>query len=357
MTTQVLRGKIEPLALVDVLAYLGRNRETGVLHVSREHVKKSIFVSDGYIIFARSNKVEDRLGDLLMARGQITQEQYDEGSRVLKEKGVRHGRALVEIGAITPKILWEAIQAQVQNIAWSVIPWESGEFEFIKQDLKKKETITLKLSIMDVVLDVIRNLDNTDLFKSRFHDMGHTLSLNADSDFIGKLAPHETYVLDFINDESTLAQICAKSDYGEAETLRVLYLLRVLGLISSDAAPLGEEVHPLIEKYNRLFRFLGSYLSERVGGMGVNLLAKYFEEARQAHPLIFESARVLGDGSLSANLIQRNIEKMALEPDSRSLALDDAMNEYLNLGILAVRKVLGAEHEAEAVRQIGGMSS
>ncbi len=357
MTTQALRGKIEPLVLVDVLAYLGRNQETGSLNVSRDGVHKSIIVSDGHIIFARSNQTEDRLGDMLLARGLISQEQYEAGSRLIEEKGIRHGRALIEVGAITPKTLWEAIQGQIQNIAWSVIPWEIGDFEFIKQGIRKKETITLQLSILDVVLDVIRNLDNTDLFKNRFHDMGQSLTLvDPSSHFIDKLAPHESYILDFIDGKASLADICAKSDFGEAETLRVLYLLRVLGLIVAGPALSEDNLHPLIERFNNLFRFLGGYLSERVGGMGVNLLAKYFEEARQAHPLIFEGARVMGDGSLSAGQVQRNLEKMGLDPDSQTMALDEAMNEYLNLGILAVRKILGSEHEAEVVRRIGELS-
>ena len=35
------------------------------------------------------------------------------------------------------------------------------------------------------------------------------------------------------------------------------------------------------------------------------------------------------------------------------MALDEAMNEFLNVGMLAVKKLLGAEHESEVVTKIG----
>ncbi len=349
MSTQVLRGKIEPMALIDVLAYLGRNRETGILHATRGDIKKSIAINEGTIIFARSNQVEDRLGDMLLARGTITQEQFDQGSALIYEKGFRHGRALIEIGAISPKVLWHTIREQIHSITCSLIPWDSGQFEFIKMEIKQKESITLQLSILDQVLDVVRNLDNKILFKSRFPDMREVFRLNeAATDMDVHLEPHESHLLKFIDSQRTVAAICEQSDYGEAESLRVLYLLRLLGRIESARVREDVAAHPLITNFNKIFHYLYTYLTDRVGAVGINLLNKYFQDVK-ATQQVFGGVTLLGDGRLNPVQLQRNLDHLH---EDKEIILDEAMNEYLNMGILAVKKVLGSEHEAIVVKEI-----
>jgi len=352
MTTQVLRGKIEPLALIDVLAYLGRNKASGALRVTQGTVEKSIIISEGTIVFARSNQTQDRLGDTLLARGAISQEQYDEATALTYERGIRHGRALVEVGAISPKQLWQTVQEQIKGIASSVIPWEQGQFEFFRQPIKKKESITLQWPIMDMIQDVIRNLDNVSLFRHRFQDTAEIPVLDATRREI-QLEPYEEHILQFIDGERSVSAICDLSDYGPKETLRVLYLLKSLGWITViQALPTLQELHPMVANFNRIYAFLHEYLAERVGTVGGNLLKKFFEETRKQHPLVFEGVGLTDDGTPHAAQVQHNLDKLDLEDDETMTALDEALNEYLNVCILAVTKLLGAEHESIVVDKI-----
>jgi len=358
--TQVLRGRIEPLGLVEVLAYLGRTKATGALNVEQGDLKKAIIISEGMIVFARSNQVQDRLGDILLARGLITQAQYDQGTALIYEKGFRHGRALVEIGAISPKVLWDTIQEQVKSISSSVIPWDHGGFEFINKDLKRKEAITLKWSILDMVQDIIRNLDNAQMFRTRFPNMGAVLKVLPDTDSGNiRLEPYEEYILNFIDGETSISAICSQSDYGEAESLRVIYLLKSLGWAEqiSDGEVVGEEevegIHPMIIQFNRIFSYIHAYISERVGPMGTNLLRKYYEDTRQAHHTVLVEVNILSDGRLNPVALQANLVRLNMGEDELLMILDEAMNEYLNVGILAVKKVLGTEHEGTVVKKIG----
>lgn len=357
MTTQVLRGRIEPLALVDVLAYLGRNRETGVLNVVKDETKKSIIINEGSIIFARSDQNEDRLGDILLAKGQITQEQYDQGTELIFKKGFRHGRALVEIGAISPKTLWKTIKNQIESIACSVIPWQSGSFEFIRQEIRQKESITTRTSILEMITDVIRNLDNRQLFKTRFPVLSQVYQkVPAAQIKEVELEPHEEYLLGFIDGKNALGAVCAQSEYGELESLRVVFLLSALGYIEaipqSPQIPESSEIAPIILKFNQIFRYLNTYLVDRVGTVGTNLLKKYFEDTRQAYLQVLGQVSLMEDGSLNARQVQKNLNRINGDEHAVSMALDDALNEYLNIGIMAVKKVLGADHENNVIKQI-----
>lgn len=351
MSTQALRGLIKPLVIVDVLAYLGRSRDGGVLKVVQDDIEKTIMIRSGTIVFARSNQQEDRLGDMLLAKGVISQGQYDEASRLIFEKGFRHGRALVEIGAISPKILWQTIQDQIRAITCSLIPMESGQFEFIRKEIRlgKDESVTFKIPILDLVVDAVRNLHQRELFKTRFESMDQVFQrTEASSDPVVALEAYETYVLEFIDGKTSLEYICQNSEIGEKESLRVVFLLRSLGLV--------EQVSGLkakIGKYNRIYSYIHEYLRERVGSVGTSLLARYFSDTQESAPAVFQSVTCDSDGSLDTVQLLNNLEK--IESNMREALLSDGLDEYLFAGILVIKKLLGAEHETKVLAYIDGL--
>jgi hypothetical protein len=360
MTTQALRGTIEPLALVDVLAYLGRNAETGVLTARQEDAEKKIYVHEGTVIFSRSNRKEDRLGDILLAKRLITRDQFDEASRLIYEKGYRHGRALVEIGAISPRLLWDTIQDQIRTIACSVIPWDHGHFEFVRQKLKSKEPITLQLPIMDLVIEVIRTLENRSVFRERFQDFRVVYRVVPDASTTLAMEDFEQYVLGFIDGETSVAHICQHSDIGEEESLRVLYLLRTLGLIEplEQTASLDVSgIHPMILQYNRIFKFVGEYLQEKLGTVSTGVLNKYYHDTQSSLPEIYQNVTALPDGSLEPAALMENFERLKGSEESRDLMLEEALSEYLYAIMLAIKKLLGAEHESMVLAEIDKLTA
>lgn len=350
----MLRGTLEPLALIDILAYVARLKETGILKVSRGEQQKTVVIHKGNIIFARSNLHEDRLGDMLLMQGQITQEQYDQATLLLKEKGYRHGRSLVEIGAITPKTLWLAIQNQVKNIAYSVVPWNDGNFEFTQQEIKQREQITLELPVMDMVVDVIRHFDQRAIFKSKF-DMNDVYAVGErNKPGTVQLEPYEEYVYRRIDGEKSVAKICEESDLGFDETARVFFLLRSLGWIkklggaSADHSPFAA----LIGKYNQMFGHLNQYLTKHLGSVGTSLMRKYLEETRQIHSGIFGDVELSAGGTLDPGRLTGNIEVLGFEESAAAMALEEALGEYLYACILAVKKALGTDHETRVVQEL-----
>lgn len=361
MTTQALRGTIEPLALVDVLAYLGRYSETGVLTVRQDDAEKKIYVHEGTVIFSRSNRKEDRLGDILLAKKLISRDQFDEASRLIYEKGYRHGRALVEIGAISPRVLWDTIQDQIRTIACSVIPWSHGHFEFVRQKLKSKEPITLQLPILDLVIEVIRRLEDRSVFRERFNDFREIYRVVPDAAHTLATEDFEDYVLGFVDGETTVAHICQHSDIGEDESLRVLYLLRTLGLIEPIEAQPGagdvSGVHPMITQYNHLFRFVGDYLQEKLGTVSSGVLNKYYQDTQSSLPHVFKGVAVRPDGTLEPGVLMENYERLDGDEETRDLTLEEALSEYLYAIMLAIKKLLGAEHESIVLAEIDKISA
>src|SRR4029078_2289612 len=125
-------------------------RATGVLTVSQGGARKSLYVKAGHIVFASSNLPNDCLGTNLLREGKITVEEYEASIRAIA-KGKRQGKVLVEMGALSPKDLWEGVQFQVQEILYPIFQWEHGEFVFEESAAPEKERITVDVDILHLI--------------------------------------------------------------------------------------------------------------------------------------------------------------------------------------------------------------
>jgi hypothetical protein len=107
----ILQGDLSRIQLPDVLSFMAMIRETGKLVIMHDDLERSIHWKDGEIVFANSNSPEHSLGMFLLRNGKITQEQYEESKRRVTPQ-LRHGKLLVQMGAISPKDLWWGVKNQ-----------------------------------------------------------------------------------------------------------------------------------------------------------------------------------------------------------------------------------------------------
>src|SRR5687768_11819110 len=157
----ILQGDLSKIQLPDVLSFMSMIRETGKLVVRRAGLERSIHWRDGEIIFASSNSHEHSLGQFLLRNGKITQEQYDESRRRVTPQ-MRHGKVLVQMGALSPKDLWWGVKNQVQEIIFSLFGWKEGDFAFFDSaDDLAQERIMLQINTPSVIMEGIRRLDES----------------------------------------------------------------------------------------------------------------------------------------------------------------------------------------------------
>src|SRR5260370_21721282 len=152
-----LRGQVPELPLPAILQHLRLSRSTGVLSLVSGGARKALYLKDGRVVFASSNLPNDRLGEILIREGKITVDEYEASIRAIT-KGKRQGKVLVEMGALSPKDLWEGVQAQVREIVFSIFLWDEGQFHFEESTLPDKERITVDLDILILILERVRRI-------------------------------------------------------------------------------------------------------------------------------------------------------------------------------------------------------
>jgi len=232
MSAPVLSGDLRAFPLADILLMLNNNRKTGVLRCVQGTVEKVIEYDGGEIVFARSSLPDDRLGPYLVARGMITQEQWDQAANAL-QKDERLGKALVRLGILAAPDLLMVVRAQTLEIAYSLFHWKEGRFEFAEGPATS-EKIALNSSVMNVIMEGTRRLDEWSRIKEKIHSDGVVLtpvrSLE-DAARSVKLSDFERLVLGLVDGRRTVRDIVGVAGSAEFETWQALHALLSAGMI------------------------------------------------------------------------------------------------------------------------------
>src|SRR6266478_459796 len=155
----ILQGDLSRIQLPDVLSFVAMIRGSGKLVLRNNHMERTIVWKEGEIVFASSNSPEHSLGQFLLRNGKITQAQYEESKRRVTAQ-TRHGKLLVQMGAISPKELWWGVKNQALEIIYSLFSWKDGSFIFgDATDELVNERIVLSINTATVIMEGIRRLD------------------------------------------------------------------------------------------------------------------------------------------------------------------------------------------------------
>src|SRR6266567_2392613 len=158
---KILEGDLSRIQLPDALSFVAMIRATGKLVVRKGELERTIHWKDGEIVFASSSSLEHSLGQFLLRNGRITSTQYEE-SRARVTPQLRHGKLLVQMGAISPKELWWGVKNQALEIIYSLFSWKEGSFAFVESiEELSHERIVLSIHTSTVIMEGIRRLDET----------------------------------------------------------------------------------------------------------------------------------------------------------------------------------------------------
>ena len=175
-----LTGSLEERSLPAVLRPLVRARRTGVLRFRRGKVQKTVYLSEGRLIFATSTDPDDRLGEMLLRKGLVSYRGFEDSVRAI-QLGKRQGTILVESGAIRSRDLVEGVSEQVREIIYGLFGWEDGSYEFVEGPLPSREVIVLRMSTADLLREGIRRIAGWNRIRAGVGGLEQLYALSPDS--------------------------------------------------------------------------------------------------------------------------------------------------------------------------------
>ena len=353
---QGLKGNLSALPLPETLIQLRRTSSTGILSVEAEGTRKAVYFHDGRVVFATSNSPSDRLGETLLRLGKISVEEYELSLKQISH-GRRQGKVLIEMGAMAPQDLWEGVETQVREIVFSLFEWPSGDFVFEATSLPQKEKVTVSFDALTLVLEGLRRIDPEGAFKGRFPDPGLILEGVRELDQ-AVLAPFERHILAVVDGQRSVADICRESEIGDGETQKTLYALFCAGFIrvrgrkirtAGETAGRSSAVERALSVYNSMYGYIYRYLLREIGPEADATLQAAVSELHEGGVLM-AACRVTKAGILDETSFIAGLG--ALPESERTTQLTNALNEVLYAMLFAVRKTIGADHEANILKAL-----
>ncbi len=360
----ILQGDLSRVQLPDVLSFVSMIRRSGKLVLRSGTMERTLVWKDGDIVFATSNSPEDSLGLFLLRNGKITLQQYEESKRRVTPQ-LRHGKLLVQMGAISPKDLWWGVKNQALDIIYSLFHWQSGSFEFVESmEEISSEKIVLSLNTSSVIMEGIRRLDESARIREKIPNLDLVFmkvpGVTPDFDEL-EMSDSEVAVYNDIDGMRSVRDLIATaSDLTEFDVTRILFQLVSARLI--EPAPEEKSFRPVfldvedspellkvISTYNDMFGRLYDALQSAVGE----------EQARDIFMTALQQAE--GDelwsgvffdqyGRFDENMLIANISELPFE--RRKAALDEGLNTLLSVQLFEVSQHLDAAGKVDVFRFI-----
>lgn len=338
----VKSGNLRETSFPSVLISFYKSPEKGELKIKGAEKEITVFIDDGFIIHATSTDVKDRIEGILMEMGRISENTISEIEKV-KDKSVI--KILMEKEILTPRELKEFLRSQTLNCVYQIFDWEDGEYIFSSENYRGIP-IPLKISILDAVVEGIRNMKNTNIITKSISPLD---VVYIEGEIGYPMEPYEIYIFNLINGKKNVEEICLESELSKIETMRVLHLFYSLGILKKKVekreAPPPEELKKVIDRYNQCFSFIYRNLYKEIGPIAENILEKYISDVKENLPDTFRNVSLRKDGSLNLEQIISNVN-FGVEEFVHKL------DEFLIAMIYAVKRTLGQRYESYIVKAI-----
>ncbi len=253
-----IRGSLKEASLPDVLQLLAMGKKTGCLSVTHRQSFGYIYFQKGRISYASIVNRRDRLGDVLVKSGIITQAQLDAAIALQdRRRDKRVGELLVEGGALTVEALHDAIEVQIREAVYFLFTWNQGTFNFEADVVPDQHDHVVSINPESLLLEGARRVDEWSLIEKKIASFD--IVFQADQAKVPSsdvaLTAEQRSVLDLVDGVRDIQAIVDASGLVEFEVGKALYGLVTAGYIhriGKSAGPPQEMSEARAEEHQNL---------------------------------------------------------------------------------------------------------
>lgn len=259
-----LEGTLKDFSLADIFQLIGLQRKTGVLTLRGKDDTVTVTFLDGKVVAADSlnKRLENRLGNVLVKIGTLTQDQLNKALEIQKETLQRLGFILIHYKIISQEALRSALQQQILNIIYRLFRWKDGEYHFSQETtIEYDQENVIPITAESILMEGARMIDEWPIIEKRIrnYDMVFRKKVIAqeivvvsadDADEVDfdessvskkkkkpsdsnniKISDEENGVYLKVNGKNTVGDIVETSNMSEFDTCKCLYELLTRDLI------------------------------------------------------------------------------------------------------------------------------
>jgi len=238
-TAEAWSGTIAASPLPAVLRRIFSERRTGRLTFVRDSETIRLFFDGGELRMATSSMEGRRIGDVLLRRGLVSEDDFRGALRSDGDRRSRLGKLLVERGLIAQNVLDAEMRRLAEEIVFAAFTWKEGNFRFQDDEGSPNADVWLDHSTAALIVEGIRRLPESDDDLEKLGDLDRKPAAIEDPTsrwgFV-KLAPQEGYLFSLCNGRTSLRDVL-KLAPSRAAGAKILHALLACGLIEIPETP------------------------------------------------------------------------------------------------------------------------
>ncbi|MEN8262285.1 MAG: DUF4388 domain-containing protein [Nitrospirota bacterium] len=230
----IIKGNLSDNPLSDLLTSLQVGGATGTLQIACGSQFKKILIMNGDIVFASSDAGDEQLGEVVIKKGEITLEEYNQSMLLSAQKGESMEKALLQLGYMTPEELLSAVKYQVEEIILDLFALREGRFEFYDALLSGDEQKGFCFRAADLIYKGIMRIDSFTCLKQLCPRIDDVLNFSSTPGVVFKdvvLDDIDKKILSFVNGLYSVKVILLFSPLNDFGTLRRLCAFLGAGLV------------------------------------------------------------------------------------------------------------------------------
>jgi len=168
-----LEGTLRDFSFADILQLISLQRKTGVLTLKNRGEVVTISFLEGNIVGSSSlsQHPEDRMGLILLKRGEISEAQLDTALKRQEDTLQRLGRILIDQGLVSPDAVRTALSQQILQIVYRVFRWNDGEYHFSQEtDIDYDRDLMRPMAADSIIMEGARMTDEWPFIDKRIPD-------------------------------------------------------------------------------------------------------------------------------------------------------------------------------------------
>ncbi len=155
-----IQGNLETMPLSDVLQWLAQGNKTGVLQIrSIKGINKKVYFSRGRVLSTASSDPREYLGQFLISRGLLTEDQLNMAMETQLQTGIKLGKILVTVGILDEDDLKAMLRLKAEEGLYDLFLWDEGRFSFEDEASLGEDLISIELDVTSLVMEGIRRKD------------------------------------------------------------------------------------------------------------------------------------------------------------------------------------------------------
>jgi tetratricopeptide (TPR) repeat protein len=236
-----IKGSLKEASLPDVLQLLSLGQKSGCLSVTDRNEFGYVYFDKGKICYASIVNRRDRLGDILVKNGKISQAQLDGAiDQQRKVRGKRLGEILVDQQSITRQDLEAYMRIQIEEAVYFLFTWTQGNFNF-EAEVKPEQDFVVSINPESLLLEGARRVDEWSLIEKKIPSFD--IIFTVDRERVATSQVHLTdvqeQILPLLDGVRDVAHVIEDSGLGEFDVGKALYGLITAGFAHRSGRSVG----------------------------------------------------------------------------------------------------------------------